>query len=84
MSLEWVPCIYYPLYFRKNTEGVKALMDSNSEVNVMIPAYVSRLGLQARYTNVRAQKIDDSTLQTFGMVLASFQIKDKLRRAQFF
>ena len=35
-------------------------------------------------TNVRAQKIDGSILETFGMVLASFQMEDKLKRAQFF
>ena len=35
-------------------------------------------------TDVGAQKIDGSTLETFGMVLASFQVEDKLGRAQFF
>ena len=28
--------------------------------------------------------IDGSTLETFGMVLANFQVKDKLGRARFF
>ena len=50
----------------------------------MTPAYVSRLGLQARHTNVGAQKVDGSTFQTFRMVLADFQGKDKLRKARFF
>ena len=50
----------------------------------MTPAYALRLGLQARHTNVGAQKIDGSTLQTFGMVLADFQVEDKLGKARFF
>ena len=50
----------------------------------MTPAYASRLGLRARHTNVGAQKIDGSTLQTFGMVLANFRMEDKLGRTRFF
>ena len=72
MALERVPCIHYPLRFRKDTADVKALIDLGSEVNAMTPVYASKLGLQARHTAVEAQKIDGSTLKTFGMVLASF------------
>ena len=50
----------------------------------MTLAYISRLGLQVHRTNVGAQKIDGSTLQIFGMVLANFQVEDKLERTQFF
>ena len=50
----------------------------------MTPAYASRLGLRVHRTNIGAQKIDGSTLETFGMVLASFQVEDKLRRIRFF
>ena len=50
----------------------------------MTPAYASKLGLQVHRTNIEAQKIDGSTLKTFGMVLASFQVEDKLGRARFF
>ena len=38
----------------------------------MKPAYTSKLGLQVRHTNVKAQKIAGSPFQTFGMVLANF------------
>ena len=68
--LQGVPCIQYPIWFKK--KEVQALIDSGSEVNAMIPAYASRLGLQVYRTDVDAQKIDGSTLQTFGMVLANF------------
>lgn len=50
----------------------------------MTPTYASKLSLTVRLTNVRAQKVDGSTLKTFDMVLASFQVEDKLERACFF
>ena len=84
VTLERVPCIHYPLRFHKDTAGVRALIDSGGEVNAMSPAYTSKLGLKVHHTNIGAQKIDGSTLETFGMVLASFQVEDKLERAWFF
>ena len=50
----------------------------------MNPAYVKRLGLKTRKTNVRAQKIDGSALETFGIVIADFQVEDKGGRPRFF
>ena len=84
MSLERVLCIHYLLYFQKNTRGVRALIDSGSVVNAMTPAYISKLVLKVHPTDIKAQKIDGSTLETFGMVLASFQVEDKLGKARFF
>ena len=84
MTLGRVLCVHYPLRFWKDTADVRALIDSGSEVNAMTPAYASKLGLRVRHTDVEAQKIDGSILQTFGMVLANFQVKDKLRRTRFF
>ena len=77
-----VACIHYPVQFQE--EQVKALLDSGSEVNVMSPAYTKRLGLKIRKTNVGAQKIDGSALETFGMVIADFQVEDNGRRPRFF
>ena len=72
-ALKRVPCIHYPVQFEGTNETqVQVLIDSSSEVNAMIPDYASKLGLRARHTNVKAQKIDGPTLQTFGMVLADF------------
>lgn len=79
-----VPYIHYPLRFQKDTNKVQALIDSGSKINAMTPAYASKLGLQVRQTHVSAQKINSSILETFGMVLASFQVEDKLGRARFF
>ena len=82
--LKRIPCIYYPLYFRKNTAKVKTLLNSGSEVNTMTLIYTAKLGLKVRRINVGAQKIDGSTLKTFEIVLVSFKIEDKLEKARFF
>lgn len=50
----------------------------------MTLAYATKLGLKIWFTNNRAQKIDGFTLERFEIVLASFQIKHKLKRARFF
>lgn len=84
MALERVQCIYYLLCFWKNKESnVQALINSGNEVNAITPNYSDKLGLKVCFTNVEAQKIDDSTLQMFEIVLASFQVEDKLGRDWF-
>ena len=50
----------------------------------MSPAYAKKLGLKIWKINVRAQKIDGSALETFGMVIADFQVEDKGDRPRFF
>ena len=82
--LEKILYIHHQLHFRKNLWKTRALIDSSSEVNAMTPAYAAKLGLRVRETDIRAQKIDGSILNTFGMVLADFQVEDKLDRTQFF
>ena len=77
-----VPCIYYPVRFQD--EQVRALLDSGSKVNIMSLAYAKMLGLKTRKTNVGAQKIDGSALETFEMVIADFQVEDKGGRPRFF
>ena len=84
MILERMPYIHYLLRLRKVTADVKSLVDLGSEFNTMTLAYSAKLGLQVRKTNIGAQKIDGSTLDTFEIVLADFQVEDKLRRARFF
>ena len=77
-----VPYIHYPVRFQE--EQVKALLDSGSEVNAMNPDYARKLGLKVRRTNIGAQKIDGSALETFGIVIADFQVEDKANRPRFF
>ena len=79
-----VPCIYYPIQFQKDQEQIRVFLDSSSEVNAISPAYVEKLGLKTRKTNVVAQKIDGSALEIFAMVIANFQVEDKGGRPRFF
>ena len=60
------------------------MLNSNSKVNAISPAYAKRLGLKTWKTNVKAQKIDGSALETFGMMIADFQVEDKSSRPRFF
>ena len=70
------------MWFKK--KEVWALINSGSEVNAMTLAYASSLDLRVYCTDIGAQKIDGPTLKIFGMVLASFQVEDKLGRTRFF
>ena len=69
-----MPYIHYPVRFQEDQgqesqEQIRALYNSSSEVNAMSPAFAWKLGLHIWKTNVRAQKIDSSALETFGMVI---------------
>ena len=63
---------------------MRALLNSGSKINAMSPAYAKRLSLKTRKTYVGAQKIDGSALETFGMVIADFQVDNKGGRPRFF
>ena len=58
-----------------------ALLDSSSEINAVHPTFAKELGLPIRPTDVGAQKIDGTTLDTYGMVVAAFSVKDKANRS---
>ena len=80
-----VPCIHYPVQLQKNKKAtIWALIDLNSKVNTMTLIYAKQLCLQVQKTDVGDQKIDGSLLRTFKMVIAGFQVEDKLGRAQLF
>ena len=88
-TLEQVPCIQYPVQFRrKNNEDknkdVRALIDLGSEFNAIYPVYATKLGHRARKIDLGAQKINASHLDTFRMVIADCSVQDKLRRVRFF
>lgn len=70
VALNWVPCIHYLICFKKNE--IRDLINFGSKVNTMTSAYALKLSLKIRQTNVGAQKIDDSIVKMFRMVLASF------------
>ncbi len=80
-ELEQMPYIWYLVTFKDQTE---ALLDSKSKVNIMSQAFVQQLGLKIRKTNVGAQKIDGTTLETYGMVVSTFSMSNKDGRERFF
>ncbi len=80
-ELERVSCIWYPVTFKNKTE---VLLDSESEVNIISQAFAQQLGLKIRKTNVRAQKINSTTLETYGLVVSTFSMSDKDKRERFF
>ena len=82
MALKRILYIYYPIQFKKME--VQALINLGSKFNTMTLVYASKLGFRAQHTNVEVWNIDGSTLETFGMVLTSFQVEDKLGKARFF
>ena len=83
--LDRVPCIPYPVQFYKDEgKDILALLNSGSEVNAITLVYTAHLGFKVRVTNVGAQKIDRSSLATYGIVIAAFQVVDKLGCSWFF
>ena len=53
-NLVRVPCIQYPITFRKKSVPVLALLDSKSEVNAIHPTFAQELGLSIKTTDVGA------------------------------
>ena len=54
LVLDWVPCICYPIWFKKSKVQIRALINSGSEINAMTPEYFLKLGRKIRPTNVGA------------------------------
>lgn len=50
------------------------------EVNIMIIAYATRLGLAIRISDISAQKIDGSFLKTQEMITVGFLLQDRLEK----
>ena len=82
-ELEWVICIQYFITFPGSVtqdsltlDPVSALLDLGSEVNVIHPTFIEKLGLVVQTTNVGAQKIDGITFETYEMVVVVFSVTD--------
>ena len=83
--LKRISSINYPVLFQKDPAGpVSAPIDSSNEVNAIHPAYIKKLGFDIQKTNIEAQKIDGTTLENLGMVIAIFSVHNKARKVCFF
>ena len=80
-ELEQKPCIQYSVTFKDQTE---ALLDSKSKINAMSQAYANQLGLTIKKTNIGAQKINGTILETYKIVVSTFSVADKDNREKFF
>ena len=80
-----VPRICYPVQFQKDkSKDVLALLNFGSKINAMTLAYTAQLGLQVQKINLIVQKIVGSSLAIYSMIIAGFQVFDKLDRFLFF
>ena len=77
-----VPCIRYPINFKK--KSMLVLFDSGSKVNAIHLIFAKELGLFIRPTEIRAQKIDGTMLNIFEMVVAAFSVMDKANQIRLF
>lgn len=80
--LNWVLCNYYLIWFKKNE--IQALINFSSKINAIKLICILKLSFNIWHTNVQASKINNSIFKTFRIVLASFQIKYKFKKAYFF
>ena len=79
-----MPYIYYLVWFQDGQEQVRALLNSGSEVNAINPTFAQKPSFHIQKINVKAQKIDGSTFETFKIVIADFQVENKVARPRFF
>ena len=80
-ELEQVLSIWYPIIFKDQTE---ALLDSRSKINIISQVFAFELGLKIWKTNVEAQKIDGTILETYKMIVSTISVLDKDNKKRFF
>lgn len=81
MALRRVLCIQYPIYFQNSK--AKAVINSGSKVNVMIPAYIAKLGIIIQKNIVGAQKINDLLSEIYSMASTVFSLQNSLETVWF-
>ena len=79
-ELERVSYIWYSVTFKDETE---ALFDLESEVNAMSQVFTYQLDLDIWKTNVSTQKINNTFLETYKMVVSNSSVVDKDARKRF-
>ena len=82
--LDRVLCIHYLMQFQKYKEVIRVLINSGSKINVITLVYVSKLRLMVQKTDMKTQKIDSLLLEIYKIVIAAFQVLNKLGKARFF
>ena len=83
-NLVQLPCIQYPITFQKKSMPVLVLFNLGSKVNTIYPTFFQELGLPIRPIDIEAQKIDDTMLDIFAIVVTAFLGTDKANQIRFF
>lgn len=60
-----------------------ALFDLTSKVNAVYPTLAKEIGLSIRPTDIGAQKINNNTLDTYGIIGLAFLITGKANQVRF-
>ena len=60
------------------------LFDSGSKVNAIYSTFTGELKLSIRPTDIKTQKIDGTTLDTFGIIVIVFLVTNKANWVKFF
>ena len=60
------------------------MIDLENEVNAIYPTFAKQLDPPIMQIDVGAQKIDGTTLETHGLVVAAFSVINKANRVRFF
>lgn len=68
----------------KNNNDVKALIDFNNKIHIITCIYILRLDISIQKTDVKVLKFDRIFFKIFEIVIAIFQIKNKLEYFFFF
>ena len=85
-ALEYIPYIYYSVQFKKNINKVQvqALINLGSEVNIIHLTFTKLLGLPIRPIDIGVQKIDNTTLNTYKMIVEAFLVVGNVNQIKFF
>lgn len=81
-KLQWISYNNYLIQFNKQL--VRAFIKFGNEINEIQSSFVKKPSFHIWKIDIRAYKIDSSTLKTFGIVIASFLVNDKKKKSQFF
>ena len=74
-NLAQVTYIWYPIIFRK--KFVLILFDLNNEINIIYLTFTKKLGLSIIPIDIGAQKIDNTILDTYKIIVAAFSMTNK-------
>ena len=65
-------------------EEVKTLFSSGNKINAINFDFVQKLDFYIWKTSIEAQNINDFILETLKIIIADFEVSDKVNKARFF